>query len=202
MSTRPKRRAGFSLIELIVALAIGSVVLSAMMIVTTFAATRQMSILRDVTMVGQGVSTLETLRSSLRTASYIVTPSSNTQSDVVSGYTNADQSAAFAPILAGRPREYFYFCMVAGPPRRFYRYTESLGIPPALMPAINCGQDGGEMLAGDPQNRLVPFFRFSREQDSSNIITVNYSLSYSSSNSSSWQTIQGKTSMQTQAPLL
>lgn len=197
MSTRPKRRAGFSLIELIVALAIGSVVLSAMMIVTTFAATRQMSILRDVTMVGQGVSTLETLRSSLRTASYIVTPSSNTQSDVVSGYTNADQSAAFAPILAGRPQEYFYFCMVAGPPRRFYQYTGSLGSPPALMPAITCGQVGGEMLAGDPQNRLVPFFRFSREQDSSNIITVNYALSYFSSNSSSWQTIQGKTAMQT-----
>ena len=202
MSTRLKRRAGFSLIELIVALAIGSVVLSAMMIVTTFAATRQMSILRDVTMVGQGVLTIETLRSSLRTASYIVAPSSNTQSDVLSGYTNADQSAAFAPIHAGRPQEYFYFCMVAGPPRRFYRYTGLLGSPPALMPVISCGQDGGETLAGDPLNRLVPNLLFSRDLNSSNIITVNYSMSYSSSSSSAWQTIQGKTSMQTQAPLL
>jgi prepilin-type N-terminal cleavage/methylation domain-containing protein len=201
MSIRPSPPAGFSLIELVISLAIGSVILSALMITTSFASRRQLGILRDVTMVGQGVLSIEALRASLMNASYIVTPSTGAQSDTLSGYTNADESSAFSAILAGAPQEYFYFCTAPGPPKRFIRYTGPLGSPAAI-PSISCGQSGGESLAGDPMNRLVPSFSFTRGLDSPNVITIDYTLSYSTNPASPPQVNQGRTSIQTQAPIL
>jgi len=202
MSTRRKRLDGFSLVELLVALAIGSIVLSAMMLAASFASRRQAVALHGLAVMGQEVLAIEALRASLRGASYIVSPSPAGRSYFLAGYTNADQSANFAPLLAGRPQGYFFFCTDAGPPRRFYRYSGPLGSPPKLMPPIICGQAGGESLAGDSLNRLAPSFRFSRASDCGNVISVEYSLSTSSNPSSAAQIIEGQTSVQTQAPLL
>jgi prepilin-type N-terminal cleavage/methylation domain-containing protein len=199
MSTRPDPSAGFSLVELVIALAIGSVVLSALMIVTSFASSRQMGIVRDVTLARDGVLSIEALRGSLRGASFIVSPAAGSQSDLLSGVVNADPTADFAPIIAGRPREYFYFCMDPGPPRKLYRYAGPIGPTNAVVPAITCGEAGGLELAGDP--RLSPVFHFSRAVDSSNLITIDYALSYSSSATASPQVHQGRTAIQTQAPL-
>lgn len=199
MSTRLDRREGFSLVELLVAVAVGSVVLSALVVATSFASRRQVTIARDNIMVGQEVLSVEALRASLRSASFLVAPAAGAQTEHLAGYVNADESAGFAPILPGRPQSYFYFCLEQGPPLRLYRYAGALGPPPNRIPAITCGQPGGESLAGT--DRLTPSFRFTRPLDHGNIITIDYSLTYAPGGSAPPQVRRGQTAVQTQVPL-
>lgn len=191
-----KLRAGFSLAELVIAGALTGAVFMALLAVQKSVLLSQQKEWRARKLSADALYALEAMKSSMRRVSVIVDPEIDGSSDRLFGYINvnpADQSK----LTQGAPQEYFLYCFDSST-GTLYKYTG--GYPPALtFFPFYCGKppessQTRETLAGGLQNALVSYL-FLRTHSNSNIVNVNYSLSYNG------ERVSGDTSISVQKSL-
>ncbi|MBI3300196.1 MAG: hypothetical protein HYZ75_18670 [Elusimicrobia bacterium] len=171
---------GFTLVELILAVFLSTMVLTAMMGVQQFATRGQSNVLARVRLNGHAVYALESVRRSVYGASTLVVPSTGAVSTLLTGHENVDPLDG-SPLDAAAPLTYFHFCLTDAAPKSLYRYAGELPVP-----AITCGQappsGAFELIAGQPGgtpgDALAVNVLFSRVSGAKNLLEYQYSLSY------------------------
>lgn len=190
-----RRARGFSLIELMVAILLFSLIAAAMAAIQEMALKRQSGSMDQDAAAGNASALGRVLRRELASISHIQTPTApppgqTRQTPTLTVWENANPGPGAEtgnPLVAGRPRVFKHFCVqrvANGPPTQvrddFYFYTNRNASGGATdvwpMPAISCGgaaPSGGQriMLAGGVTGMsIAPAFT----RTSNNALQVGY----------------------------
>lgn len=175
---------GFTLMELVVAIALSSMVMIALTTLFLPIVRTQMRSLNDLHSQGDAMTAHRGLLQSLRDASEIYHPAQGS-ADWISGCSNYDSTLG-APIDGSAPNRSFYYC-VAGGRLYYHSQTGAVGAPTACpMSPPSCA--AGTFLAANvslPAGYNNYFVRSARD-----VIDVHYKVTYAAgSNASSDMTI-------------
>ncbi|HVE14177.1 MAG TPA: prepilin-type N-terminal cleavage/methylation domain-containing protein [Elusimicrobiota bacterium] len=169
MRTHRKRDAGFTLPELLVAIALFAIIAAAMTSLQTYMLNEQALTL--TTSLAQESATLvgKALRDGTAPATYIQTPAAGDRTSSLVVWANTDP-VTLNPLDSTMPVAWTDFCLDAQD--RLLRY-EGTG----AMPAIDCGNTaGGVVVAGDPDRGLTVDLSLYRPEDDSNLLQLSYTV--------------------------
>lgn len=147
------RSGGFSLIELVIAAALGTLALAAAVSMITPVVQEQASSARGQTSLLGAAAAQRTVERDLRQATVVTRPAAAETADVLEGCSNAgrDGSGALAPIAAGEPMRWFAFCAADG---LIHRHSG----PGCPAPAYTCGESAAFSFGGGRAPRAQASF--------------------------------------------
>lgn len=167
-----RRRGGFSMPELIVAVALSSGALLALVAVFMPIVRTQMQAIGDLRTQGNALAAHKGLLKSLRDATEIYLPGENSSANVLSGCSNWDTSLG-GPLTGTQGRS-FYYCVSGG---KLYYHTATPSSAPCQMATPTC--TAGLMVAENVSLAPGQSFYFARPANRRGVIEVRYQVSYS-----------------------
>ncbi|MBI3299210.1 MAG: type II secretion system protein [Elusimicrobia bacterium] len=170
----PSGQGGFSIAELLMALALFSIMLTAMAGVYALAFKGQADSIRQGAVSDQGTLLHNALNRAFAAATYVSDPAPGGTDTRLTLWENVDPADGAGALVAGLPRTYRHFCRDASA-SGVYLYR---GEYPRT--DIVCGTTtGGDLLAGG--TRMAVAALFSREAE--NVVAVDYRVSFAGTSS-------------------
>lgn len=167
----PKAPAGFTLAELLMAMALFGLMMAAMAGIQAMASRTQAQQVSDTLVEGAATLAREAVGRALAGASCVSTPSAGAASDKLTAWENVDPENGSSPLVPGEDRAFSHLCMDGGSSLHLY----SGGYP---MPLIACGAEvsGVEHVLVAGGANLAVSARFYRPPDSANVVLVDYTV--------------------------
>lgn len=170
---RARRAVGFTLVELIIAIALSSAAMLALTAVFMPMVRTQLQSMNDLRSQGDAMSAHKGLIQSLRDASEIYSPLEDAGSNVLSGCVNYD-TALGGRIDDGQQVKAFYYCVANG---KLYYHTVSPAGSPCKMTVSNCASGFKFVLAGNVSPVSGQAY-FVRPKDRRGVVEVRYQVAY------------------------
>lgn len=167
-----KTRAGFTLIEMVMALSLSAVALVGVMTLFLPIVSSQAEGYRRVATQSDAFLAHKSLNQSISQASEVYSPAPGSEGDVLSGCSNFD-SAKGGPIDAASLNASFYYCVAGGV---FYSYAAAPGACPPPEPR-RCGEGSPTVLANGVSHAAGHGAYFVRPAGNLDLIEVHFQTS-------------------------
>lgn len=119
--TTPRSAAGFSLVELLVAVALFGLVAAALAAIEGTAFRNQARLLSQNAAADAATLSGRALRRAAHTASYLQSPPVGAASSSLTLWDNVDPADGSSPLIASAPRRYSHFCLAGDGSLHLYR---------------------------------------------------------------------------------
>lgn len=176
-----RARAGFTLLEMMVAVSLSSMVLIGVMSVSTTMIRKHMDGIRKGTVTGGALVSFANMSREVERANVLISPTSGTpDSNLLGGCVNWSRLMAAAPgakLDPSKALEVFYYCYNPGARTIWYYSTSVAAVCPAAPPAVACDGSAAyptRMQVAQDVELLAPNARVFTRDDSIGGVRIHY----------------------------